>query len=215
MAESKECKKTKEFRPWCDDEKNVDSMSPALLTMSPMTSPVSSPSTSRSSSPNPTTRNSFHIDNLLRSEPPKKHQQQVWCSSDTESQRSDSVGSAEDFGGRFQPANPSGHYHQVPVTGYDASWPCCPTTPGLYPAAYYPTPVTLPVDYSPLPFDFQQAVQRLRQQEAEVKQARRSRPKKFSCPHPGCINTFSNKGQLKGHYRIHTGKFFITIFIYV
>lgn len=31
------------------------------------------------------------------------------------------------------------------------------------------------------------------------------RPKKFRCPH--CKVSFSNNGQLKGHVRIHTGKF--------
>ncbi|XP_063607418.1 Krueppel-like factor 16 [Penaeus indicus] len=34
--------------------------------------------------------------------------------------------------------------------------------------------------------------------------ARRPRPKKFSCSE--CGSTFSNKGQLKGHLRIHTGE---------
>lgn len=34
----------------------------------------------------------------------------------------------------------------------------------------------------------------------------KQRPKKFRCPH--CDVAFSNNGQLKGHVRIHTGKFY-------
>ena len=40
---------------------------------------------------------------------------------------------------------------------------------------------------------------------AKVLNARKQRPKKFKCPH--CDVAFSNNGQLKGHIRIHTGKF--------
>ncbi|XP_066981942.1 Krueppel-like factor 15 [Macrobrachium rosenbergii] len=41
---------------------------------------------------------------------------------------------------------------------------------------------------------------------AEVERvcAKRPRPKRFSCPE--CQSAFSNKGQLKGHLRIHTGE---------
>ncbi|XP_068250613.1 Krueppel-like factor 13 [Palaemon carinicauda] len=41
---------------------------------------------------------------------------------------------------------------------------------------------------------------------AEVERvcAKRPRPKRFSCPE--CRSAFSNKGQLKGHLRIHTGE---------
>lgn len=45
-------------------------------------------------------------------------------------------------------------------------------------------------------------------QEAELQQQmknRKQRPKKFRCPH--CQVAFSNNGQLKGHVRIHTGKY--------
>lgn len=41
---------------------------------------------------------------------------------------------------------------------------------------------------------------------AKIKQ----RPKKFRCPH--CKVSFSNNGQLKGHVRIHTGKWIFTLF---
>ncbi|CAL4129419.1 unnamed protein product, partial [Meganyctiphanes norvegica] len=40
--------------------------------------------------------------------------------------------------------------------------------------------------------------------EMERVMARRPRPKRFSCPE--CDSAFSNKGQLKGHMRIHTGE---------
>lgn len=44
-------------------------------------------------------------------------------------------------------------------------------------------------------------------EEAQIKMmtARKQRPKKFKCPH--CDIAFSNNGQLKGHIRIHTGRF--------
>ncbi|CAL4118133.1 unnamed protein product, partial [Meganyctiphanes norvegica] len=40
--------------------------------------------------------------------------------------------------------------------------------------------------------------------EMERVMARRTRPKRFTCPE--CDSAFSNKGQLKGHVRIHTGE---------
>lgn len=39
----------------------------------------------------------------------------------------------------------------------------------------------------------------------KVLNAKKKRPKKYKCPH--CDVGFSNNGQLKGHIRIHTGKF--------
>lgn len=41
--------------------------------------------------------------------------------------------------------------------------------------------------------------------QTKILNLRRQRPKKFKCPH--CDVAFSNNGQLKGHIRIHTGKF--------
>lgn len=35
--------------------------------------------------------------------------------------------------------------------------------------------------------------------------SKKQRPKRFQCPH--CKVSFSNNGQLKGHVRIHTGRF--------
>lgn len=39
----------------------------------------------------------------------------------------------------------------------------------------------------------------------QIQQQKKQRPKRFQCPH--CRVSFSNNGQLKGHIRIHTGKF--------
>lgn len=57
------------------------------------------------------------------------------------------------------------------------------------------------------PFVMEQEYARVLAEEAQVKMmtARKQRPKKFKCPH--CDVAFSNNGQLKGHIRIHTGKF--------
>lgn len=41
--------------------------------------------------------------------------------------------------------------------------------------------------------------------EAKLLAAKKQRPKKHKCPH--CDVGFSNNGQLKGHIRIHTGKY--------
>lgn len=46
--------------------------------------------------------------------------------------------------------------------------------------------------------------------QAKILQARKQRPKKYKCPH--CHVGFSNNGQLKGHIRIHTGKYIYTVF---
>lgn len=43
------------------------------------------------------------------------------------------------------------------------------------------------------------------------KKLKRQRPKRFNCPH--CQTAFSNNGQLKGHVRTHTGKFFSFLFL--
>lgn len=43
------------------------------------------------------------------------------------------------------------------------------------------------------------------EQQAKLLSAKKQRPKKYKCPH--CNVGFSNNGQLKGHIRIHTGKF--------
>lgn len=53
----------------------------------------------------------------------------------------------------------------------------------------------------------EQEYARVLAEEAAAKQmsAKKQRPKKFKCPH--CDVAFSNNGQLKGHIRIHTGKF--------
>lgn len=52
---------------------------------------------------------------------------------------------------------------------------------------------------------------RILAEEAEAKNvnARKQRPKRFKCPH--CDVAFSNNGQLKGHVRIHTGRFNMSI----
>lgn len=42
-------------------------------------------------------------------------------------------------------------------------------------------------------------------QHAKLLNSRKQRPKKYRCPH--CNVGFSNNGQLKGHIRIHTGRF--------
>lgn len=73
-------------------------------------------------------------------------------------------------------------------------------------------------DYPRLPhFDgslygssMQQAVDMIHRQDAAVKQMKKLRPKKFRCEH--CDVAFSNNGQLKGHIRIHTGKFHLNVF---
>ncbi|KAH8369406.1 hypothetical protein KR009_010091 [Drosophila setifemur] len=53
----------------------------------------------------------------------------------------------------------------------------------------------------------EQEYARVMAEDAQLKalNARKQRPKKFKCPH--CDVAFSNNGQLKGHIRIHTGKF--------
>lgn len=56
--------------------------------------------------------------------------------------------------------------------------------------------------YAPM---MEQAVEMLHRQDAVAKQMKKLRPKKFRCEH--CDVAFSNNGQLKGHIRIHTGKF--------
>lgn len=58
------------------------------------------------------------------------------------------------------------------------------------------------------PFVMEQEYARVLAEEAQVKMmtARKQRPKKFKCPH--CDVAFSNNGQLKGHIRIHTGRFY-------
>jgi len=43
------------------------------------------------------------------------------------------------------------------------------------------------------------------EQQSKLLSAKKQRPKKYKCPH--CDVGFSNNGQLKGHIRIHTGKF--------
>ena len=86
----------------------------------------------------------------------------------------------------------------------------------------------MPIDGLPGPFDYnhqhhhhlhygltgipppayasvQEAVKYIHQQDVVAKQMRKLRPKKFRCEH--CNVAFSNNGQLKGHIRIHTGKF--------
>lgn len=45
---------------------------------------------------------------------------------------------------------------------------------------------------------------KLIQQDAAAKRMKKLRPKKFKCSE--CPMTFSNNGQLRGHFRIHTGK---------
>lgn len=52
----------------------------------------------------------------------------------------------------------------------------------------------------------EQEYARIMSEEAHLKaiNARKQRPKKFKCPH--CDVAFSNNGQLRGHIRIHTGK---------
>ena len=50
----------------------------------------------------------------------------------------------------------------------------------------------------------QAAVDQIKQQEAQAKQIKKLRPKKFRCRF--CNVAFSNMGQLSGHERIHTGK---------
>nr|XP_031842877.1 Krueppel-like factor 16 [Nomia melanderi] len=47
-------------------------------------------------------------------------------------------------------------------------------------------------------------VQMLENHEAAAKHLKKHRPKNFRCEH--CDVAFSNKGQLKGHIRIHTGE---------
>lgn len=53
----------------------------------------------------------------------------------------------------------------------------------------------------------EQEYARIMAEEAETRNmnARKQRPKKYKCPH--CNVAFSNNGQLKGHVRIHTGRF--------
>ena len=43
-------------------------------------------------------------------------------------------------------------------------------------------------------------------------QFKKKRPKRFQCPH--CQVSFSNNGQLRGHIRIHTGKYLLTCVIF-
>lgn len=72
------------------------------------------------------------------------------------------------------------------------------------------------IDVKPVPFMginpvsirlMEQEYTRVLAEEAHAKMlsSRKQRPKKFKCEH--CDAAFSNNGQLKGHIRIHTGKF--------
>lgn len=78
-----------------------------------------------------------------------------------------------------------------------------PTPTTSYPDLMLPNLPFMSVD----PFVMEQEYARVLAEEAQVKMmtARKQRPKKFKCPH--CDVAFSNNGQLKGHIRIHTGKF--------
>lgn len=49
--------------------------------------------------------------------------------------------------------------------------------------------------------------------QAKILSSRKQRPKKFKCPH--CDVAFSNNGQLKGHIRIHTGKWFFYFYSFL
>lgn len=73
------------------------------------------------------------------------------------------------------------------------------------------------IDVKPVPFMginpvsirlMEQEYTRVLAEEAHAKMlsSRKQRPKKFKCEH--CDAAFSNNGQLKGHIRIHTGKFY-------
>lgn len=78
---------------------------------------------------------------------------------------------------------------------------------GLSPATYLHAAGAATMD--PLTMNaMEQEYARVLAEEAQAKilSARKQRPKKFKCPH--CDVAFSNNGQLKGHVRIHTGKFF-------
>lgn len=77
-------------------------------------------------------------------------------------------------------------------------------------AAAAAAPATSFVGMDPYAFGLmEQEYARIMAEEAHLKaiNARKQRPKKFKCPH--CDVAFSNNGQLKGHIRIHTGKFCI------
>lgn len=78
-----------------------------------------------------------------------------------------------------------------------------------YPQAFYGFPMHSPVLHYP---SMVEAVNRIHQQEVEKKLMKKNRPKKFNCDH--CDVAFSNRGQLKGHIRIHTGKLMV-LFCYL
>lgn len=107
------------------------------------------------------------------------------------------------------PAQVPGFYSTSP---FFAQPPPPPTTAtAIATAAAAPTYPDLILPNLPFmgvdPFVMEQEYARVLAEEAQVKMmtARKQRPKKFKCPH--CDVAFSNNGQLKGHIRIHTGKF--------
>lgn len=89
-------------------------------------------------------------------------------------------------------------------------FPTTPFFPQPTPATSYPDLMLPNIPFMGVdPFVMEQEYARVLAEEAQVKMmtARKQRPKKFKCPH--CDVAFSNNGQLKGHIRIHTGKFVI------
>lgn len=97
-----------------------------------------------------------------------------------------------------------------------------PVLAGAYPSVVYPGGGGVPdMDY--LPFMnmvdpvtrglMEQEYVRVMAEEAQNKliNMRKQRPKKFKCPH--CDVAFSNNGQLKGHIRIHTGNYLLTVWM--